>query len=164
MARLACQPCQATPAQHVEEAAGDLRLEGQAWRQLHQKHAQLFAETFDLPEKVLCQPLAIGEAMLMGHALRCLDRETEVLRHGVRPALIGLAAVQFVEGGVDFHDRKAFCVTFEMRPGLRKVSLVSRRNSPSGGAYQRSAISHAADLDRMKRGSRATRRRCSAGS
>lgn len=113
MARLTDQPGLRSRAQHVEETARDIRLEGQARRELHQKHAQLCTETFDLPEKAFQKVVtAVDETALMGDGLRHLDGEAEVLRHGACPALIGLAAVRLVEGRVDLDDRKVPGVAF----------------------------------------------------
>ncbi|OBQ63372.1 hypothetical protein A8146_12985 [Mesorhizobium loti] len=114
VARLACQSCLCSLAEHIEEAACDVRLVGQARRQLHQKHAQLAAEALDLPEKRVGKSFAIRETMLMGHGFRHLDGKAEVRRHGTRPTFIGLAAMRLVEGGVDLDDRKVPGIAFQM--------------------------------------------------
>ena len=64
----------------IEKEAGEVRLEGQARRQLHQDGAELLAEGSGLAEKAGERLRYLGQPPGMGDLLRHLHREPEVSR------------------------------------------------------------------------------------
>ena len=117
-----------------EELVSECFVECELGRKLHEKGAELVAETADLLEEAGQQSAAVCKERGVGDDLGQFHREAEIRRCGARPAFPGFALMRPVEAGVDLNTLEALGAAFEVCAGFRKVLSMLLRQRPTGSA------------------------------
>lgn len=134
MPRLARDPSGGARSKLAEEIVRDGLRELQLGRKLDEQRPKPVPQRMRLRQEQIHFIIAIDQLQLMGDLLWQLDREAEIKRHALSPALPGGQPMRPMEGTVDLRDAEPRCVALERAPGLRKPARNLPRNAPPGGA------------------------------
>jgi hypothetical protein len=118
-----------------EEVLGDRLFKLELGWKLDEQDTELFAERFNLRDKLFKQIAAVQELALMRDGLGQFGGKAEIVRNTVAPPFPGGQPVRAVKGTVDLRRRKTRGITFKRVSFRRELFGILTWDAPAGRSY-----------------------------